>query len=133
MNVGIYTEYTFEGDVFDLIDGDGLTALRNAMEAVKVDHDVTCLFEREDVQNDASDVVADSFSGMVVDPEEGSRVGKGWKILGGDYFMDDLGQMISERFKEQGGLSVLCGCEDFCVAYLGADKKIAKIESEVQQ
>jgi len=77
--------------------------------------------------------VADSFNGMVVDPEEGSRVGKGWKILGGDYFMDDLGQMISERFKEQGGLSVLCGCEDFCVAYLGADKKIAKIESEVQQ
>ena len=136
MNIGIYMEYTFEGDVFDLMGEEDLAILKDAMEAMKVDHDVTCLFEREDVQNDAkdavTDILSDIFSGTIIDPEEGLKVAKGWKIVGGNHFMDDLAPMLAERFEEQGGLSVLCGCEDFCVAYLGADKKIAKIESEVQ-
>ena len=132
MNVGIYTEYTFEGDVFDLMGEEDLAALRDAMESVKVDHDVTCLFEREDVENDAKDTVTDIlndiFSDSILAPEEELRVAKGWKIVGGDSFMDDLGPMLFERFEEQNGLPVLCGCEDFCVSYLGADKKIAKLE-----
>jgi len=121
MNIGIYMEYTFEGDVFDLMGEEDLAILKECFDEINI-----CPLNDVDgsMRISVMEVLSDIFSGTIIDPEEELKVGKGWKIVGGDHFMDDLAPMLAERFKEQDGLHVLCGCGG-CGLHLA-------IESEVQ-